>query len=974
MGSQTGRWNRPEHVCTDTVEQALIKPDLRNALFCAVTIIALVALMSGSLLAREKLTVIAQNRSQAELTSVISDIQQLVTARYAQARTSTSLIANSPVVVTATKSMLQDGQAGRTISTEDVLKAYLDPLVREQGYLGYAVLSFDGTVIVSHDPHTNALISKRLDQSGLFVQAAAGNAVTTPPMFVEPQTQNPGSQSQEPDIESVVIAPIKDKDGNALALFAVRFDLESELEKLTRLGRFRDTGETVVFNRDGRILARPRFDIAMHETVGHADHKHALLQFPDLERSQVRTDYDADQDQTLSKARSTAREFVDRLRESQQNNTLSNLYSYVSYHGARVLGVWYWDEALGIGYSTEILESEGVGHTVTVTMMVGLLAVIMLYILTILFLILRGDEAKADKKKSIADIVNTVPDSILTVSEDGLILSANSQSEKRLGVIANEINPLNLAKFISSDGLVEGTDIEDRHNLDNQNHIDLSQLAGRTLRCRAYHTDGTSFSAEIVVSTKTEQEPRQYTCLVRDIMDRLRSEEAIHKLIYFDPLTGLANRNEFNRRLEDAIKEARRNGTLVSVMLLDLDRFKQINEAFGHDTGDQILQTVSDRLRQTAREVDTIGRLSADEFVFVATGLNNLQDVTRPAERILKALSEPIEIDGYTHHVEACIGISFYPQDDESRAELVRKADIALYQAKQMGSGQIHFYDNKLDEEVRANKVLEDELRTAIKNRSLQLYYQPQLGLKGEVMAVEALLRWQRKDGTFVSPNVFVSLAERCNVIGEIGEWVLQEACRQAKEWAARGMTPLRIAVNLSPVQFSDATLVDKVEAAVKNAGLDPRTIELEVTESVVMGNIDQAMSKLRSFKEKGFSLSIDDFGTGHSSLAYLKDLPVDRIKIDKSFLDGVPDNKGNLSIVSTVISLGKSLGLEVVAEGVETLAQWKELEKLGCHYVQGYYFSRPLPAPDFEKWYKSRAKSPAADLLSKIRNSQDSA
>ncbi|TNE38525.1 MAG: EAL domain-containing protein [Alphaproteobacteria bacterium] len=952
----------------------MIRPDLRNAVFCAVTIIALVALMSGSLLARSKLTTIAQNRSQVELTSVITDIRQLVDARYTQARASTSLLAGSPVVIAATKALLKDQRLGREYSTDEVLKAYLAPLVEEQGFLGYAVFNLTGELITAQDPQTETRTYYFRDQAPLVEEVISGKSIATQPRFSVSAELNNNKGLAQPDLESMLVAPVKDDAGNIIAFFAVRFDLESEVEKLIRLGRFRDTGETIVFDKDGRILAKPRFEIAMHDTIGHAGHKHALLQFPDFEEEQIRANSDTAVANSVETARMTAREFVKRLRDSQLKGELSSLYSYVSYHGERVLGVWYWDEALGIGFSTEILEKDAVGNSVTVTMMVGLLAVIMLYILTILFLILRGDEARADKKKSIEEIVNTVPDCILTVSPGGSILSSNSQAQARLGAIVNETVPVHLAKVISSDGLVEGTDIEDRHNLDNEDGIDLSIMEGRCLRCRAYHRDGTSFSAEIMVSATSNEGQKQYTCVIRDITERLKSEDAIHRLVFFDPLTGLANRNEFNRRLDDAIKDARRNETLVSVMLLDLDRFKQINEAFGHDVGDRILQTVGERLRKSAREVDTVGRLSADEFVFVATGLEDLQDAARPAERIVKNLAEPIEIDGYVHHVEASIGISFYPQDDEGRAELVRKADIALYQAKQRGSGQIHFYDTQLDQSVREKKVLEDDLRRAVRNRSLCLYYQPQIDLEGNVQAVEALLRWQREDGTFVSPDVFVSLAEHCNLICEIGDWVLEEACRQAKEWALKGMAPLRVAVNISPVQFSDLSLVEKVERAVANADLDPVMLELEVTESVVMNDIDQAIATLKVFKDKGFSLSIDDFGTGYSSLAYLKDMPVDRLKIDKSFLDGVPENPGDLSIVSAVISLGQSLGLEVVAEGVETMAQWHELEKLGCDYAQGYYFARPLSVSDFEEWYSARAHSPAADLQSQIRDSQDSA
>lgn len=956
-------------------ERKLRKPSLRNAVFCAVTIVVLVGLMSAAIVARSKLTIVAQKRSYAELSSVMSDTHQLVISRYKQGQSTTSLLANSAVVIAATKALFEDeGYQDRNFSTKDVLAAYLNPLVEEQGFLGYALVTKDGAFLAASSGQAKAQTQRFTDQREVFESAWWNSTSISHPRFLNPTDLIDDKGISHSDVQSVLVAPVRNNNGESLALLVVLFDLEKEFESLIRLGQFRDTGETIFFDAQGRLLSRPRFDISIHDTIGHEAHQHALLQFPDFEKETAKASEEGQVAGSVHSAKITAKEFVSRLRENQNNQNVADMRSYASYHGQRVLGVWYWDEDLGIGLSTEIFESESIGNSVGVTLIVGLLAVIMLYVLTILFLILRGGDAKTDKENSISEIVDTVADIVLTVSSNGDVLSFNRCATDLLGLIPDAIESVHLASLVSSDGVIDGMSQELRHTLESKETIDLKLLQGERVRCRAYHIDGTSFAAEITVNEAASKSGEQFTCVICDITERLASEEEIRRLVYTDPLTGLANRNEFYRKLESAIKEARRFETLVSVMLLDLDQFKQINDAFGHDVGDGILKAVGKRLQACGREVDTIAHLSGDEFVFIATGLNLYEDATRPAERILKALEEPIEIDGYAHHIGTSIGISFFPQDDSSRSELLRKADIALYQAKQRGRGNIQFFDTKLDEDVRARKILEGDLRAAIKNQDLALHYQPQLDFEGNVVGAEALLRWQREDGSFVSPEIFVGLAESCGLIGEIGDWVMNEACRQAKSWEAEGYSDIRMAVNVSPIQFDDEDLVSKVAEAIRSANLAPEKLELEITESVVMVDFDQAIEKLIALRDKGINLAIDDFGTGHSSLAYLKKMPVDRLKIDRSFLEGLPGSGGDESIVEAVITLGKSMSLEVVAEGVETMAQYVQLEKMGCDFVQGFYFSKPLSAEDFKVWYETRKVSPAIDLQSQVKSGQDSA
>jgi diguanylate cyclase (GGDEF)-like protein/PAS domain S-box-containing protein len=590
----------------------------------------------------------------------------------------------------------------------------------------------------------------------------------------------------------------------------------------------------------------------------------------------------------------------------------------------------------------------------------------MFYVLTLLLWILRGSDAREDKKKSISEIVDIVGDSILTVSEGGKILSLNKFAEEKLCLSGELDDAVTLSQFLSSDGMAEGVEPSIRHMLDSGKDVDLSVLDGRTIKCRVHKMTGGHFSAELSVSMSSTRGRTQYTCVIKDITEKQKAEQEIERLNYTDPLTGLANRKELYRRLDIAIKSADRNKTNVSVMLLDLDNFKQINDTFGHDVGDGILKVVGERLHDCGREVDTIARLGGDEFVFIATGLLESTDSNNPAERIVEKLKVPILIDGYEHLVGTSIGISLYPQDDATRAELFRKADVALYKAKQKGLGVIQFYNSQLDEDVRGRKMMEDDLRRAMENREMSLNYQPQLSFGGDLIGVEALLRWKRADG-YVSPEVFISIAENCGLIGELGDWVLEEACKQAKTWQDAGLSNLRMAVNISAIQFSDEKLIDTVSRVLSETGLNAKYLELEITESMLMEDVDQTIEKLKQLREMGVALAIDDFGTGHSSLAYLKSMPVDRLKIDRSFIQAIPGEKGDEAIVEAILKLGQTLELEIVAEGVETIGQLAFLEGAGCDIVQGYYFSKPLSVANFEQWSAGRGHSPAADLQEKL-------
>lgn len=425
----------------------------------------------------------------------------------------------------------------------------------------------------------------------------------------------------------------------------------------------------------------------------------------------------------------------------------------------------------------------------------------------------------------------------------------------------------------------------------------------------------------------------------------VNSKAHLEHQAHHDPLTNLANRSLFHDRLEHSLARAKRVKSRLAILFIDLDRFKNINDSLGHDIGDQVLCAVTERLNSVVRKADTLARIGGDEFVIILEQLRRNDDVGRYVEKVLREIAQTIEISALKLHVTASIGISLYPDNGEDADSLMQAADIAMYQAKNKGNHLYQFYSADMNSNTRESLLLENQLRSALKYKQLVLYYQPQYELKtGQLIGFEALIRWNHPDLGVVSPLDFISLAEESGLIVPIGEWILHTACKQMKKMHKQWQLPLRIAVNISPRQFLHPSLVQTVAEVLYRTKLKPCFLELEITESMVMGNVDQAISKMNEFNEMGVELAIDDFGTGYSSLEYLKKFPISKLKIDQSFVRELGTDPDDTAIVNSVISLAKNMNLEVIAEGVETVEQLDLLKHQGCDQGQGYLFSKPLP------------------------------
>ena len=480
-----------------------------------------------------------------------------------------------------------------------------------------------------------------------------------------------------------------------------------------------------------------------------------------------------------------------------------------------------------------------------------------------------------------------------------------------------------------------------------------------------YHKrkDGSIFPVEISVEkleepTKDNKLSITLIAVARNVSRRKRVEQDLHQLAYFDSLTGLPNRLLFNDRLKQSLAEARRHKKSVAIMLLDIDHFKNVNDTMGHDIGDKFLCEVATRLNNGIREADTIARLGGDEFALIFSDAVEIMDTALMARHLLSRLKTPIIIDGRELFASASIGITIYPSDAEDADSLLKYADSAMYHAKDKGRNTFQFYSSEMTANIQSRMNLEDALRHALKHNEFILHYQPQINiLSGKIIGVEALIRWQDNDGNFIPPLDFIPLAEETGLIVPIGQWVLETACKQLSAWHTAGYEKLTASVNVASRQFREKDFELVVKKAITRFGLKPNMLELEITESLLLENSDDVLQTLENIKQVGTKLAIDDFGTGYSSLSYLKRFPIDRVKIDQSFIRDLVENQDDLAIVKAIIALANSLHLDIVAEGVETAEQLELLHLEGCPNYQGYFYACPMDSESLSALLKEKSK-----------------
>jgi diguanylate cyclase (GGDEF)-like protein/PAS domain S-box-containing protein len=473
---------------------------------------------------------------------------------------------------------------------------------------------------------------------------------------------------------------------------------------------------------------------------------------------------------------------------------------------------------------------------------------------------------------------------------------------------------------------------------------ELKRQGSITFEGQNISKQGRVFPAE-VTANYLEFDGQEYSfAFVRNITERKVAEERIQSLAYNDALTGLPNRTLLRDRLTRALAGARRQKVKVALLFLDLDRFKDVNDSLGHSVGDLLLQEVAKRLKRFAREQDTVARLGGDEFLIMLTHVKDVSDAAVAAERLMDAMTAEFVIQGHSLHVSCSVGISIFPEHGADAETLIKNADAAMYSAKESGRKNFRFFTDDMNAQVVERLTLESSLRRALPQEELFLVYQPQMNIAtGRIIGLEALLRWQHPDLGLVPPDKFIRIAENSGLILPIGEWVLRTACSQARKWQDEGLPAVTVAVNVSAVQFRQEGFCELIRRVLNETGLGPQYLELELTEGLLLANADVTLSVLKELKAMGLTLAIDDFGTGYSSFSYLRQFQVSKLKIDRLFIRDLAANPNDAAITSAIISMAKSLNLNVIAEGVEDEAQMSFLRTHQCDEIQGYYFSKPL-------------------------------
>jgi diguanylate cyclase (GGDEF)-like protein/PAS domain S-box-containing protein len=548
-------------------------------------------------------------------------------------------------------------------------------------------------------------------------------------------------------------------------------------------------------------------------------------------------------------------------------------------------------------------------------------------------------------------ILNAAGEGVLGIGNDGMINFANPAAQQILGESAGDLSGRNIGMFYPLRGSVEqGWQATPFYQ------CWRSGIERRTEEDVFRRVDGSDFPVSYCCSP-VSGELDGVVLVFQEITQRKQLEGQLRQQAITDHLTGLNNRNGFKESFHRSLERAKRTGKGIALMFIDLDLFKRVNDTLGHDVGDHLLQAVASRLKDSVRPYDVVSRIGGDEFTVILDELDDVADASLVAQKILVALRRPFSLkNGMEFAIGASIGISTYPECGTGIDELMQAADVAMYQAKGAGRNLYQYYLPEMNAKAHMRMVLEQSLRVAVERHDFDLHYQPQVDLaSGRLVGFEALLRWARGNPSGISPGVFVPMLEESGLIVEVGSWAISAGCSQRRAWRARLPEDCTVSVNLSPRQFMAKNLIRDITRILEQNELPPHQLDIELTEGMLMLDTEYTQNVLRGLKNMGLKLSIDDFGTGYSSLAYLKQFALDALKIDKQFIDNLTVSSRDAAIVTSIIQLGHNLGLNVIAEGVETQEQMRLLQDLGCDVVQGYYYGRPLPAQEVEQFAQSR-------------------
>ncbi|MEH0167157.1 putative bifunctional diguanylate cyclase/phosphodiesterase [Roseateles microcysteis] len=553
----------------------------------------------------------------------------------------------------------------------------------------------------------------------------------------------------------------------------------------------------------------------------------------------------------------------------------------------------------------------------------------------------RAEQRARDSQQRLDKFMHATVEGIL-FHRDGVVTDVNPPLCTLVGYSLEEMIGRRALSFVAEDELAK---------------VQQVMGASRELRYETavVHKDGTRIPVEFIVRTMEMEGEKLRMTIVRDIRDRIAAQARIQHLAHHDSLTQLLNRSAFMEKLQPALEKAGQQGRQLALLFIDLDNFKRVNDSLGHLEGDQVLTTVSRRITGCLRASDLVGRFGGDEFVVLLEDIHHRDDVLVVLRALLDVVEVPVNADGRELSVTPSIGVAMFPEHGETAQELIQHADTAMYQAKSRGRATYEFFVPSLAESAYADLVIESELGTGLDEGEFLLFYQPQIdAASGKLVGAEALLRWRHPQRGLLTPEAFIAVAERHRLMLPLSDWVLAEAARQARRWHDAGLPPLRIAVNLSSMQFRLDSFACTVAGVLGESGARGDWLELELTERMLIDDIDHAPATLAELRAQGLTISVDDFGTGHTSLAHLTQLPLDKLKIDQGFVAKLPDDAGAMAITRAITEMARGLGLKVSAEGLRTREQWRLLADWGCDELQGELIADPMPAAEFEAWART--------------------
>lgn len=575
------------------------------------------------------------------------------------------------------------------------------------------------------------------------------------------------------------------------------------------------------------------------------------------------------------------------------------------------------------------------------------LVISFLFVFFLLLVLRKALVAPLQSLQIAQQALNSLDEAVFVVDEEGRIIDSNPSYI----TLTNYEEPFHYPPIFTSGS--ESVSIFEAYS---KEQPQAEHWSGDVI---VHRKDGSTFPGLLNVNiVNNKKESVNYVGVLSNVSEKIAAEKKLNHLAYFDTLTQIPNRHSFMQSLQESMTYAENRQSTVALLFIDLDHFKWTNDTYGHNVGDKLLIEIAKRLKQSLRQIDSVYRIGGDEFTVIVPNYTNLNALADIANRLIEAICAPLTIDDHPMRHNASIGISTYPVDATDSKSLIQCADAAMFRAKEQGRAQSCFFSASLEQQRQFENELIYELKNAILNQKLALYYQPKYALSNSeqsIVGAEALLRWQREDGQFCSPEIFIELAEQNELIGELGQWVITQACQQIQHWRETYKGELTIAVNLSARQFNDVNLIKNLSQVMDSYNIQPGELEIEITERAVIENIDESIAILHRLQAMGISIAMDDFGTGYSSLSYLKQLPINVLKIDRSFIDRVSKSQADNAIVTAILTMAFALDLEVVAEGIETPEQLNYLIDNHCQIGQGYLLARPMPSDDFDNMLHSQ-------------------